>query len=150
MTTFAAHGEYTMRRCGRVVRVDAWGPWNVECTLDYAQQLRACMESMPKPFGMLMISNLQPILGPEAEAVLLQNVCERVLLGCTAQATVLLDSDTAGVATAQYQHVYTKAGLRHRIFDAVAPAVQWLIDSGFTDVKGLRPEEPRLQQRFAG
>jgi hypothetical protein len=105
------------------------------------------MESMPKPFGMLMVSNVQPILSPEAEAVVLQNARERVLLGCTAQATVLLEAATACIAMAQYQHIYTKAALRHAIFEAIAPAVQWLIDSGFADAKGLRQDASLLEQR---
>jgi hypothetical protein len=102
------------------------------------------MEAMPKPFGMLMVSNMQPILSPESEAVLQKNVRERVLLGCSAQATVLLDASTVSVATAQYQQIYTRAGLRHAIFDAIAPAMQWLIDSGYSDAKGLRQGEEAL------
>jgi hypothetical protein len=147
MTTFAAHGEYTIRRCGRVVRVDAWGPWNLERTVDYTRSLRACMHSMPKPFGMLMISNVQPILSPESETVLLQNVRERVWLGCNAQATVLLDVATIDVAMLQYEHIYKTAGLRHVLFDEIAPAVQWLIDNGYSDAKGLRLPESRTEVR---
>jgi hypothetical protein len=141
MTTFAAHGEYTLRRCGRVVRVDAWGPWNVERTTDYAQRLKMCMEAMPKPFGIMAILHLQPILSPEAEAVLRANIRQRVLLGCAAQATVFLDPLTLFLAQPQYRHMYVLEGLRHAIFYAVAPAAQWLIDCGFTDVKGMRRED---------
>ena len=141
MTTFAAHGEYTLRRCGRVVRVDGWGPWNVERTADYAEQLKACMEAMPKPFGMMMVSHVQPILSPEAEEVLRLNIRQRVWLGCSAQATVFLDSSTEFLAGLQYRHMYVLEGLRHEIFYAVAPAAQWLVDCGFTDVKGLRRED---------
>jgi len=138
MTTFAAHGEYILRRCGRVARIDAWGPWNVERTADYAERLTACMQAMPKPFGMMMVSHVQPILSPEAEEVLRLNIRQRVLLGCTAQATVFLDPETEFVANARYRHLYALEGLRHATFYAVAPATQWLIDCGFTDVKGLR------------
>jgi len=151
MTTFAAHGEYTLKRCGRVVRVDAWGPWNVECAADYTRQLRACMEAMPKPFGMIMVSHVQPILSPEAEEVLRLNIRHRVLLSCSAQATVFLDPSTELLAKLQYRHLYALEGLRHAIFHAVAPAAQWLIDCGFTDVKGLRRQDDStdLEQQFA-
>src|SRR5262249_39826479 len=115
MTTFAAHGEYTLRKQGRVARVDAWGPWNLERTAEYAQRLRACIEFMPRPFGLLMVSNIQPILSPQAAAVLQRNIQERVRLGCAAQATVLLDVATAWLATAQYLQLYAKAGLHHAI-----------------------------------
>jgi hypothetical protein len=141
MTTFTAHGEYTIRKCGRVVRVDAWGPWNVERTADYAQRLTACMEAMPKPFGMMMVSHLQPILSPEAEEILRVNVRQRVLLGCTAQATVFLDLATVFIAQSRYLDIYVSEGLRHAIFHAITPAAQWLIDNGFSDVKGLRHNE---------
>ena len=151
MAIFAAHGEYSIRRCGRVVRVDAWGPWNLERTIDYAQRLKSCMDEMPKPFGMLMVSHLQPILGPEGEAVLSENVRTRVLMGCAAQATVLLDPQTVSVAEAQYRRVYVPAGLRYSIFYEIAPAAQWLIENGFSDIKGLqRREEPSKGRRLSG
>jgi len=149
VSTFAAHGEYSIRRCGLVVRVDAMGPWNLERTIEYAQRLKSCMEEMPKPFGMLLISHEQPILGPDGEAVLMENVRTRVRLGCSAQATVLLDLATVSVAEAQYRRIYVPAGLRYAIFHEIAPAAQWLVENGFTDVKGLQGrEEPSQQGRL--
>jgi len=139
---FAAHGEFTIRSCGRVVRVDTRGPWNRECTLDYARELRICIERIPTPFGVLMVSHEQPILGPEGEEILRLSVRERVAFGCAVQATVLLERSTAGIARVQYQRVYVPERLQHAIFQAIAPAKRWLIDHGFTDVKGLcRNEE---------
>lgn len=138
MTTFATHGEYTLKRCGRVVRVDAWGPWNVECTTSYVEQLDSCMTAMPRPFGVLMVSHVQPVLSPEAEEILRHNVRRCVLLGCAAQAIVLLDPSTEFLARSQYRNMHALEGLRHAIFYSVSPAAQWLIDCGFTDVKGLR------------
>jgi hypothetical protein len=149
MTTFAAHGEYMLRQCGRVARVDAWGPWNFERTLEYARQLRRCIEAMPRPFGLLMVSNVQPILSPQAAAVLQQNIQERVSLGCGAQPTVLLDVSTAWVATAQYLRLYSNAGLRHAIFTAVIPAVHWLVDGGFTDAEDLQYTDEPLRPSTA-
>ena len=99
------------------------------------------MEEMPKPFGMLLISHEQPILGPDGEAVLMESVRTRVELGCSAQATVLLDPTTASVAEAQYSRVYVPVGLRYTIFHEIAPALHWLIENGFSDVKGLQGRE---------
>ena len=108
------------------------------------------MEEMPKPFGMLLISHVQPILGPEGESVLMENVRTRVRLGCSAQATVLLDHTTVSVAEAQYRRVYVPAGLRYAIFHEIAPATQWLIENGFSDVKGLQGrEQPSPQGRLS-
>lgn len=147
MAIFAAHGEYTIRRCGRVVRVDASGPWNLERTIDYVQHLTSCMEQMPKPFGLLLVSHVQPILGPEAEAVLMENVRTRVRLGCSAQATVLLDQATTGVAEAQYRRAYVPTGLRYAIFHEIAAAAQWLAENGFSDVKGLQARAELIPSR---
>lgn len=137
MQTFAPHGEFTIRSYGHVIRVDARGPWNVECTADYVRELKVCMDDIAKPFGVLMISHEQPVLGPEGEDVLRSSVRERVALGCRAQATVLLEPSTIGVARSQYARVYVPEGLNHLIFDAIEPAMQWLIDRGFPDVKKL-------------
>ena len=129
------------------MRIDAMGPWNLERTLDYVQRLTSCMGEMPKPFGMLLVSHVQPILGPQGEAALAENMCTRVRLGCSAQATVLLDHTTFGVAQAQYRRVYIPAGLRYAIFDEVTTAARWLIDNGFSDVKGLQGRtEPTQNQ----
>lgn len=149
MATLLAHPKYSIRKCGRVVRVDAWGPWNVEQTLDYVQHLKACMESMRKPFAMLSVSHVQPLLGPESEQVLKESVRQRAQLDCVAQATVLLDVSTAIAAEAQYRRVYVHEGLRCGIFHEIAPAVSWLISRGFTDVKGLRwGDSPTSQPQF--
>jgi hypothetical protein len=128
------------------MRVDARGPWNLECTTDYVRQFEACMHDIPKPFGVLMISHEQPILGPDGEEVLRRSVRERVALGCRAQATVLLDRSTIEVARAQYARVYVPEGLKHEIFRAIEPATQWLNDNGFPDVMKLCRDESRTQQ----
>ena len=107
------------------------------------------MAEGPKPFGMLLISHVQPILGPEGEAVLAENMRARILLGCAAQATVLLDSETGGVAEAQYRRVYVPAGLRYAIFDEITLAAQWLIENGFSDVKGLCGRQILGEQQVA-
>ena len=149
MSIFAAHGEYSIRTFGCVVRVDAWGPWNLERTRDYAEHLKRCMAEMPKPFGMLLISHVQPILGPEGEEILAENMRARVLSGCAAQATVLLDSTTGGVAEAQYRRLYVPAGLRYSIFNEIAPAAQWLTENGFSDVKRLCGRQISGEQQVA-
>jgi len=84
-----------------------------------------------------MISHHQPILGLDGEEVLRVSVRERVRLGCAAQATVLLDPLTIEVARAQYKRVYEPEGLNHEIFQATAPATQWLLDKGFPDISEL-------------
>jgi hypothetical protein len=148
MATLLAHGKYSIRQCGRVVRVDAWGPWNVEQTRDFAQHLKTCMETMRKPFAMLTVWHLEPLLGPDAEALLKESVRDRALLDCAAQATVLLDS--AIVAEAQYRRIYFHEGLRCGIFHQLAPAIGWLIGRGFTDVKGLRWGDAPMSQPGIG
>jgi hypothetical protein len=104
------------------------------------------METMRRPFAMLTVWHVQPLLGPDAEEVLKESVRDRALLDCVAQATVLLDPSTAVVAEAQYRRIYVHEGLRCGIFRQLAPAVGWLISRGFTDVKGLRwGDAPILQ-----
>lgn len=147
MATLLAHARYSIRRCGRVVRVDAWGPWNVEHTLDYVQHLKTCMETMRTPFAMLSVSHVQSLLGPDSEEVLKESLRQRALMGCVAQATALLDFST--LAEAQYRRIYLHEGLRCGIFHEIAPAVSWVISRGFTDVKGLRGgDSPAVQARF--
>ena len=136
-TTFPAHGEFTIRTRGHAIRVDAFGPWNFECTLDYVHDLRARMLVIARPFAVLMISHEQPILGLDGEEVLRVSVRERVRLGCEAQATVLLDPSTIEIARAQYKRVYEPEGLNHAIFRAIAPAAEWLLDKGFRDMNEL-------------
>jgi hypothetical protein len=143
MQRFAAHGEFTIRSYGPVMRVDARGPWNLECTADYVLQFKTCMHDIQKPFAVLMISHEQPILGPEGEEVLRSSVRERVELGCKAQATVLLDPSSVEVARAQYARVYVPEGLNHAIFRSIAPAAEWLTEQGFAVVKRLCRDEPR-------
>jgi hypothetical protein len=138
MATLVAHGKFSVRSCGRVVRADAWGPWNKEQAIDYAHHLAMCITTMRRPFAMLSVWHAEPLLGPDVEAVLKQSVRERASQGCVAQATVLLDRSAAVVAEAQYRRVYHHEGLHCGIFAELTSAIGWLISRGFSDVKGLR------------
>lgn len=146
MATLAAHGKYSVRSCGRVVRVDAWGPWNRELTFDYAEHLQTCIATMRRPFAMLSVWHAEPLLGPDVEVVLKDSVRQRASLGCVAQATVLLDRSVAMIAEAQYRRVYLQEGLRCGVFQEMTPAIGWLISRGFSDVKGLRWGEASTAQ----
>ena len=134
---FASHGEFSIRSHGHAMRVDARGPWNLECAAEYVMQFKACIRHIAKPFAVLMVAHEQPILGPDGEAVLRSSVRERVALGCRLQATVLLESSTVDIARAQYARIYVPEGLNHAIFREIGPAVDWLIAQGFEDVRRL-------------
>jgi len=134
---FASHGEFSIRSHGHAMRVDARGPWNLECAAEYVMQFKGCIRHIAKPFAVLMVAHEQPILGPDGEAVLRSSVRERVALGCRLQATVLLESSTVDIARAQYARIYVPEGLNHEIFREIAPAVDWLVAQGFADVRRL-------------
>lgn len=136
---FASHGKFCIQAQQRVIRIDARGPWNVECTAEYTRQLQQCMQQIGAPFAILAVSYDQAILSPEAEEVLRLNVRERVARGCVAQATVLGDLIETFVARARYRRVYMSEGLRHSLFTTTAPAVQWLINCGFPEAATLKP-----------
>jgi hypothetical protein len=136
---FASHGKFCIQARPRVIRIDARGPWNVECTAEYTRQLQRCMEQISVPFAILAVSYDQAILSPEAEEVLRLNVRKRVALGCVAQATVLGDLIETFVARARYRRVYLSEGLRHSLFTTAAPAVQWLVNCGFPEAAMLKP-----------
>lgn len=142
---FASHGEFSIRSHGQALRVDARGPWNLECAAEYVLQFKACIRHIAKPFAVLMIAHEQPILGPDGEAVLRSSVRERVASGCRVQATVLLEASSVEIARAQYARIYVPEGLNHEIFREIAPAVEWLIGQGFGDVRKLCRDEGRRE-----
>jgi hypothetical protein len=131
--TFEPHGNFVLRSRGRVLRVDAWGPWNLECTTDYARCLLDCARELPRPFAILAVSHIQPILSPEAEAVLQDNVRGRVALGCVAQATVLQEQPGLLIARSRYERMYLAEGIPHELFNTIADAQRWLNQLGFAD-----------------
>ena len=148
---FSAHGKFCIQTHARIMRIDARGPWNLECTSEYARELERCLHSMSAPFAILAVSHEQAILSPDAEHVLRLNVRERVARGCVAQATVLGDVREIVIARARYRRIYQDEGLRFEIFTTDVPAMQWLAKCGFPEVTKLhdglaRAEEPRQRR----
>jgi hypothetical protein len=146
---FTTHGQFVIHTDRRILRVDAWGPWNLECTLDYSREMKRHIETMPTPFAILAISHEQAVLGPEAEAILRYNVRWRVSHGCTAQATVLEDLGETAVARSLYKRLYVPEGLIHGVFRDVAGGAQWLVDRGFPEAVELARYIPKRPEFVA-
>jgi hypothetical protein len=132
---FEAHGNFILRTQGRILRVDAWGPWNLECTLAYSQRMIECIRLLVSPYAILAVSHEQPILSPEAEKVLQDNVRQRVNLGCGAQATVLTERSGQHIAHSQYERIYTSEGIPYGLFTTLRTAQEWLVECGFPDAE---------------
>jgi hypothetical protein len=132
---FEAHGNFILRTQGRILRVDAWGPWNLECTLAYSQRMIEFIRRMEAPYAILAVSHEQPILSPESEKILQDNVRQRVDLGCGAQATVLTERSGQRIAQSQYQRIYTAEGIPYGLFTNLRDAREWLMECGFPDAE---------------
>jgi len=130
---FEAHGNFILRTQGRILRVDAWGPWNLECTVAYSQRMVECIRRLEAPYSILAVSHEQPILSPESEKILQDNVRQRVALGCGAQATVLTERSGQRIAQSQYQRIYTAEGIPYGLFTHLREAQEWLVECGFSD-----------------
>jgi hypothetical protein len=136
---FSLHGKFCIQKQARIMRIDARGPWNLECTTEYARELGRELEAMTPPFAILAVSFDQALLSQEAEEILRLNVRARVERGCVAQATVLGDLRETVVARARYRRIYLTEGLLSEIFTTTPPAIQWLVNCGFPEAANLEP-----------
>lgn len=124
------------------MRVDAWGPWNLKCTAEYARQLRTCLGGIPRPFAILVVSHGRFTLSAEAEAILRSNVRWRVSHGCVAQATVLQGEPDAMATYSLFERIYCSERLPYSIFATLREALRWLSQRGFREAEQIPEKGP--------
>ncbi|RCU49527.1 MULTISPECIES: hypothetical protein [Corallincola] len=126
------HGEYSIQCQGRILLVDAKGPWNEELIVSYkADMLAVIRELSPNPWACIIIVHGTGLMTPEAEKEMASLVKMRKALGLTSTAMVTGDTAVKSIVRAQFERVYCGAGINYCFCDTQAQAYEWLASIGF-------------------
>jgi hypothetical protein len=127
-----SHGHYEIESVGRVLYVDATGPFNEDTVMEKRADLRAAIESLsPDPWGLFVIFREVSLFTPAAEAELVKVTVWRKKMGMAAIAAVFVDVMGPEILAAQMKRVHSAAGVASGIFETTAEARAWLLEKGF-------------------
>lgn len=125
----AAHGTYKIKKEGNVLLVDAHGPFNDVTAAKYVEEMyEACEEFAGKPWGLLVTFYGNSVFTPEAEKALIDVTRYRMKHGMIANASVILESNSADLQQMQLRRVYQSCNLTFHVFSDVNSAKSWLTE----------------------
>ena len=122
-----SHGRYTIETIGRMLSVDATGPFNDALIHDYQQDLKSSVEALsPEPWTMLVTLHDESLFTPEAEAELAKVMIWRKNMGMTKVGLMFVQTIGSDILKAQMTRMYDAAGVEHAYFDNIDDARIWL------------------------
>ncbi len=125
----APHGEYKIEAHERYLIVDAHGPFTDDVAKQYIQDMYdACEQFSGQPWGLLVTFYGNSIFTPEAEESLTEVTKFRTKHGMIANASVILDSQSADLQQMQLRRVYQTCNLTFHVFSNIEAARVWLED----------------------
>lgn len=125
----AAHGSYKIEHQGNILVVDAHGPFNEITAAEYVSDMyKACDKFSGTNWGLLVTFYGNSVFTPEAEQALVDVTKYRMNKGMTANASVIMNSNSADIQQMQLRRVYQQCNLTFHVFSDVESARNWLCD----------------------
>lgn len=126
------HGVYTIETHGRILFIDAEGPWNTESVRAYKQDMLEATVSMGSdPWALIAVLHGESLFTPEAEQEMTAMVEWRKRYGMSCAALVSSYSIGRSMVERQFGRIYTETGVSYRFFDTSEQAFEWLKAQGF-------------------
>ncbi len=124
----AAHGSYQIKSDDNILLVDAHGPFNEVTTQAYVQEMyQACNNFAGKTWGILVTFYGNSIFTPDAEQAIIEITRYRMERGMIANASVIINSNTADVQQMQLRRIYQNCNLPFHVFSDIESAKNWLV-----------------------
>ncbi|GLX79015.1 hypothetical protein tinsulaeT_23550 [Thalassotalea insulae] len=124
----AAHGSYKIEPQDNILLVDAHGPFNEVTAQAYVQEMyQACDNFAGRTWGILVTFYGNSIFTPDAEQALIDVTRYRMNKGMIANASVILNSNSADIQQMQLRRIYQTCNLPFHVFSDIDSAKNWLI-----------------------
>lgn len=128
MTRFRAHGGFNIDIDGRIVVIEAEGPFNIELTQSFGPVAADFTERMRgAPWGVLVIANGDFLLTPEAEEAMREAEARYEDGGRRVTAFVIGGAPWSQIVRSQWQRVYAHNARKPEFFDDQDSARAWLL-----------------------
>lgn len=128
MRGFKAHGEFKIQIDGRIVVIEAEGPFNIELTQSFGPVAAEFTERMRgAPWGVLVIADGDFLLTPEAEEAMREAEARYEDGGRRVTAFVIGGAPWSQIVRSQWQRVYANNARQPQFFDDLSSARDWLL-----------------------
>ncbi|NQY89379.1 MAG: hypothetical protein HRT51_16860 [Colwellia sp.] len=124
---FIEHGLFEVKIEGKLLLVDATGPFNEELLIRYENALESCIQNLEiSEWNQVITLHQLSLFTPEAEQVLTNTLINRSSRGLIACAIVLNDVEGESLIKAQMSRCYNRAGVKHNFITSIHDANKWL------------------------
>jgi hypothetical protein len=124
---FTEHGLFEVKTEGKLLLVNAIGPFNEELLIKYENALESCIQSLEAaPWNQIITLHQLSLFTPEAEEILTKTLVNRTSRGLGACAVVFQNVEAESLVTAQMSRCYKNAKVTHRFFNSIDDAKKWL------------------------
>jgi hypothetical protein len=124
---FKEHGLFEVKIEGKILLVDATGPFNEELIIKYKKALESCIQNLEiSKWNQIITLHEFSLFTPEAEQSLTQTLINRRTRGLIASAVVFVDIEGESLIKVQMSNCYNKAGVKHQFMSSVDDAKKWL------------------------
>ncbi|UUO24320.1 hypothetical protein FGD67_14645 [Colwellia sp. M166] len=119
--------NYSITSQSNILQVEVFGPFNGHVTEKYIDDMYgACEQFSGQPWGLLISFYGNSVFSPEAEEALIKVNKYRVKHGLIANASVLIDSNTADIQQLQLRRIYQACNITFYVFSDISNAQSWL------------------------
>lgn len=124
---FSEHGLFEVKVEGKLLLVDAIGPFNDELVIKYESALESCIQSLAvSPWHQIITLHQLSLFTPEAEQRLTKTLINRRSRGLTACAVVFQNIEAESLVKAQMERCYNRAGVKHIFTNSIDDARKWI------------------------
>ena len=124
---FMEHGLFEVKIEGKLLLVDATGPFNKELLIQYEKALETCIHTLEiSEWNQVIILHQLSLFTPEAEQVLTNTVINRRSRGLIACAIVLINVEGESLIKTQMSRCYDRARVKHNFTTSIYEANKWL------------------------
>ncbi|WP_223303664.1 hypothetical protein [Colwellia psychrerythraea] len=112
---------------GKLLLVDATGPFNEELILQYEKALESCIQILEvSQWNQVITLHQLSLFTPEAEKVLTNTLINRKSRGLIACVIVLIDVEGESLIKMQMSRCYERAQVKHTYRSSMSEAKKWL------------------------
>ena len=129
-----SHGTYTIELVGRVLMIDAVGPFNEDAVKAYSKDLNTYIEKLaPDPWALCAVFRSESLFTPQAEEELKAVTRWRKEKGMKQVAVVFKDVKGLSILQDQMARIYEETNIPYAFFETKADAISWITPEAYIE-----------------
>ena len=120
------HGFYALERSKDIVFINAAGPWNLKCALQYQKDYGRIVHDHKGKMGELFVVSGEGLFIPEVYEQLASGLSYSISKGLSFVAVVFENCSTVRTSKRQFREFYQNHGIEVEFFETRQQAYHWL------------------------